>query len=52
MPSEKILEQKKAAVAELSEKMGRAAAGVLVKYQGITRCRICRNQKLSDRPCC
>ena len=36
MPSEKILEQKKAAVAELSEKMGRAAAGVLVKYQGIT----------------
>ena len=36
MPSEKILEQKKAAVADLSEKMGRAAAGVLVKYQGIT----------------
>ena len=27
MPSEKILEQKKAAVADLSEKMGRAAAG-------------------------
>ena len=36
MPSERILEQKKAAVAELSEKMGRAVSGVLVKYQGIT----------------
>ena len=36
MPSEKILEQKKAAVATLTEKMGRAASGVLVKYQGIT----------------
>ena len=36
MPSSKVLEQKKAAVAELSEKMGRAASGVLVKYQGIT----------------
>lgn len=36
MPSEKILEQKKAAVAALSEKMSRAASGVLVKYQGIT----------------
>lgn len=36
MPSAKILEQKKAAVAELAEKMGRAASGVLVKYQGIT----------------
>ena len=36
MPSEKILEQKKAAVAELSDKMSRAAFGVLVKYQGIT----------------
>lgn len=36
MPSIKVLEQKKAAVAELSEKMGRAASGVLVKYQGIT----------------
>ena len=34
MPSAKILEQKKAAVAELAEKMGRAASGVLVKYQG------------------
>lgn len=36
MPSEKILEAKKAAVAELSDKMSRAAFGVLVKYQGIT----------------
>lgn len=36
MPSEKILESKKAAVAELSDKMSRAASGVLVKYQGIT----------------
>ena len=36
MPSAKILEQKKAAVAELAEKMGRAVSGVLVKYQGIT----------------
>ena len=36
MPSEKILEQKKAIVEDLAEKMGRAASGVLVKYQGIT----------------
>ena len=36
MPSEKILEQKKAAVAALTEKMNRATSGVLVKYQGIT----------------
>ena len=36
MHSEKILEQKKAVVAELSDKMSRAAFGVLVKYQGIT----------------
>lgn len=36
MPSEKILEQKKAVVDGLVEKMGRAASGVLVKYQGIT----------------
>ncbi|MBQ7835908.1 MAG: 50S ribosomal protein L10 [Clostridia bacterium] len=36
MPSAKVLEQKKAVVAELSEKMGRAVSGVLVKYQGIT----------------
>ena len=36
MPSEKTLEQKKAVVADLSEKMGRAVSGVLVKYQGIT----------------
>ena len=36
MPSSKVLEQKKAQVADLSDKMGRAAFGVLVKYQGIT----------------
>lgn len=36
MPNAKVLEQKKAAVESLSEKMGRAASGVLVKYQGIT----------------
>lgn len=36
MPSEKILEQKKAVVEDLADKFGRASAGVLVKYQGIT----------------
>lgn len=36
MPSQKILEQKAAAVDVLSDKIGRAASGVLVKYQGIT----------------
>ena len=36
MPSVKVLEQKKAIVADLSEKFGKAASGVLVKYQGIT----------------
>lgn len=36
MPSEKILEQKKAIVAELSEKLQGACAGVLVNYKGIT----------------
>ena len=36
MPSQKILEQKTAAVEALTEKLGRAASGVLVKYQGIT----------------
>ena len=36
MPSQKILEQKTAAVAALTEKLGRAASGVLVRYQGIT----------------
>ena len=36
MPSAKILEQKKAFVEELADKLGRAASGVLVKYQGIT----------------
>lgn len=36
MPSEKILEQKKAVVESLADKLGRAASGVLVKYEGIT----------------
>ncbi len=36
MPSAKVLEQKKAVVAALAEKFGKAASGVLVKYQGIT----------------
>ncbi len=35
MPSEKILEQKKALVESLAEKLGRATSGVLVKYEGI-----------------
>ena len=36
MPSEKVLEQKKAIVEALADKLGRAASGVLVKYEGIT----------------
>jgi len=36
MPNAKGLEQKIAAVEALYDKMGKAAAGVLVKYQGIT----------------
>ncbi len=36
MPSANVLEQKKAIVADLAEKFGKAASGVLVKYQGIT----------------
>ena len=35
MASEKILEQKKQAVAELTEKMKKSCAGVLVSYKGI-----------------
>lgn len=35
MPSEKILEQKKALVEDLADKLGRCASGVLVKYEGI-----------------
>lgn len=35
MPNAKVLEQKKALVAELAEKMKKAAAGVLVDYKGI-----------------
>ncbi len=36
MPSNKILEQKQAVVADLTAKIQGAAAGVLVKYEGIT----------------
>lgn len=36
MPSEKILEEKKRAVAELADKMQKAASGVVVDYKGIT----------------
>lgn len=36
MPSEKVLEQKKAAVAELAEKLKSACAGVIVDYKGIS----------------
>ena len=35
MPSNKILEQKKQVVEELAAKIQSAAAGVLVKYEGI-----------------
>ena len=35
MPSNKILEQKKQVVADLAEQIQTAAAGVLVKYEGI-----------------
>ena len=36
MPSNKILEQKKAQVAELAEAIKNSAGGILVNYQGIT----------------
>jgi large subunit ribosomal protein L10 len=36
MPSNSVLEQKKAIVADLAEKMKKAQSGVLVQYQGIT----------------
>ncbi len=36
MPSNKILEEKQAVVAALTEQIRGAAAGVLVKYEGIT----------------
>ena len=36
MPSEKILEQKKQQVAELSEKLKSSVTGVIVDYKGIT----------------
>lgn len=36
MPSEKVLEQKKAIVAELTEQLKGSVAGVVVDYKGIT----------------
>ncbi len=36
MPNEKVLEQKKAIVDSLADKLSHAASGVLVKYEGIT----------------
>lgn len=36
MPSEKILEQKKQLVSDLSEKLKNSVAGVLVSYKGIS----------------
>ena len=36
MPSEKILNQKKEAVAQLTSKLQGAVAGVVVDYKGIT----------------
>ena len=36
MPSEKVLEQKKAVVAGLTEKLQGAVSGVIVNYSGIT----------------
>ena len=36
MPSAKVLEQKKQQVAEISEKLSSAVAGVIVDYKGIT----------------
>ena len=35
MPSSKVLEQKKAIVAEIAEKLKSSCAGVVVSYQGI-----------------
>ena len=35
MPSEKILEQKKAVVAELTERLNNSVAGIIVDYKGI-----------------
>jgi len=36
LPSSKVLEQKKQIVADLNEKLGKATAGVLVDYRGLT----------------
>ena len=36
MPSVKVLEEKKALVADLTEKIKGSASGVIVNYQGIT----------------
>ena len=40
MPNAKVLEAKKAVVAELTEKLQNAASGVLVDYKGITVAKI------------
>ena len=37
MPSAKVLESKKAIVADLTEKVKNAKAGVIVNYQGIIK---------------
>ena len=36
MPSAKVLEEKKAKVAALKERIGAAVAGIVVDYKGIT----------------
>ena len=36
MPSEKVLEAKKQVAAQLTEKVNKAVAGVIVDYKGIT----------------
>ncbi len=36
MPNDKVLEQKKAMVEEMSQKLSQAAAGVFVDYRGLT----------------
>ena len=36
MPSEKVLEQKKKAVAEIVDKLNNSVAGVLVEYSGVS----------------
>ena len=41
MPNAKILSEKQAIVAELTEKFQKAAAGVIVDYKGITVAALC-----------